>query len=184
MSSYLDIEKVLNDIRQNAILLSSHHKKRHYELKEKIKYFRLPTIILSAFNSVFSIGLQPYIEQKTISITNCLISLVCGVIVSIEMYLNIENNMRQEEEATRDYYILSVEIQKFLSLNESNRKIEANQFLDKCYNTYIKLFERSGLLKKTINDSLQPINDTLLIKNSPSNSSNSTNSSVSEAEMV
>lgn len=154
-----DIELVLNNIRQNCVLLSGYHKKRYYELKEKIKYFRLPTIILSAVNSVFSIGLQPYIEQKTISITNCLISLVCGIIVSVEMYLNIENNMRGEQESTKEYYLLSVDIQKFLLLRQENRFMEADQFLEKCYNTYVKLFEKSGLLKKQIKDSLTPIKE-------------------------
>lgn len=152
-----DIELILNNIRQNSVLLSAYHKKRYYELKEKIKFFRLPVIVLSACNSVFSIGLQPYIEQKTISITNCLISLVCGIIVSVEMYLNIENNMRGEQESTKEYYLLSVEIQKFLLLKHENRFMEADQFLEKCYNTYVKLFEKSGLLKKAIKDSLTPI---------------------------
>ena len=35
-----DIEFILNNIRQNSVLLSNYHKKRHYELKEKIKYFK------------------------------------------------------------------------------------------------------------------------------------------------
>ena len=32
-----DIELILNNIRENSVLLSAYHKKRHYELKEKIK---------------------------------------------------------------------------------------------------------------------------------------------------
>ena len=63
-----DLEKILNDIRRNSVTLSVAHKKSYFKMKEKLKYFKIPTIILSAFNSVFSVGLQPYIEQKTISI--------------------------------------------------------------------------------------------------------------------
>ncbi len=112
-----DIEKILDNIRLNSVILSKQHKKRHYYLKDKIKYFRMPTIILSALNSVFSVGLQPYMEQKTISITNCLISLICGIIVSIEMFLSIETGMRQEYESCKEYYLLSVDIQKYLLLD-------------------------------------------------------------------
>jgi hypothetical protein len=152
-----DIEKILDNIRLNSVILSKQHKKRHYYLKDKIKYFRLPTIILSALNSVFSVGLQPYMEQKTISITNCLISLICGIIVSIEMFLSIETGMRQEYESCKEYYLLSVDIQKYLLLDVENRNIEAQTYLEKCYNQYVKLYENSGLVKKEIHDSLTPI---------------------------
>jgi len=152
-----DIEKILDNIRLNSVILSKQHKKRHYYLKDKIKYFRLPTIILSALNSVFSVGLQPYMEQKTISITNCLISLICGIIVSIEMFLSIETGMRQEYESCKEYYLLSVDIQKYLLLDVENRNIEPQTYLEKCYNQYVKLFENSGLVKKEIHDSLTPL---------------------------
>ena len=152
-----DIEKILDNIRLNSVILSKQHKKRHYYLKDKIKYFRCPTIIFSALNSVFSVGLQPYMEQKTISITNCLISLICGIIVSIEMFLSIETGMRQEYESCKEYYLLSVDIQKYLLLDLENRNIEAQTFLEKCYNQYVKLFENSGLVKKEIHDSLTPL---------------------------
>ena len=174
MSSKQDIENILNNIRINCATLSMHHKKRHYYLKERIKWFKIPTIILSALNSVFSVGLQKYINQSTISITNCLISLVCGIIVSIEMYLNIEVNMRSEQDATKDYYLLSVDVQKYLLLDVSNREIEANVFLEKCYSQYVKLYENSGLVKKTIDDKLINIEDMMV---NGSISSNSTASS-------
>lgn len=37
-------------------------------LKGYLKYFRIPTKILSGMNSVFSVGLQPYVSQGIISI--------------------------------------------------------------------------------------------------------------------
>lgn len=169
-----DIEKILDNIRLNSVILSKQHKKRHYYLKDKIKYFRMPTIILSALNSVFSVGLQPYMEQKTISITNCLISLICGIIVSIEMFLSIETGMRQEYESCKEYYLLSVDIQKYLLLDVENRNIEAQTYLEKCYNQYVKLYENSGLVKKEIQDALTPIEQIMNIGISltPSSDSN------------
>jgi len=169
-----DIEKILDNIRLNSVILSKQHKKRHYYLKDKIKYFRCPTIILSALNSVFSVGLQPYMEQKTISITNCLISLICGIIVSIEMFLSIETGMRQEYESCKEYYLLSVDIQKYLLLDVENRNIEPQTYLEKCYNQYVKLFENSGLVKKEIHDSLTPLDQIMNIGLSitPSSDSN------------
>lgn len=152
-----DLEKILNDIRRNSVTLSVAHKKSYFKMKEKLKYFKIPTIILSAFNSVFSVGLQPYIEQKTISITTCLISLICGIICSIELYLSIENSMRSEYDVSKSYYLLSIEIQRFLLTDRNNRSVDSKTFLTDCYGQYCKYYETSRLLEKTVHDNLTPI---------------------------
>ena len=152
-----DLEKILNDIRRNSVTLSVAHKKSYFKMKEKLKFFKIPTIILSAFNSVFSVGLQPYIEQKTISITTCLISLICGIICSIELYLSIENSMRSEYDVSKSYYLLSIEIQRFLLTDRNNRSVDSKTFLTDCYGQYCKYYETSRLLEKTVHDNLTPI---------------------------
>ena len=152
-----DLEKILNDIRRNSVTLSVAHKKSYFKMKEKLKYFKIPTIILSAFNSVFSVGLQPYIEQKTISITTCLISLICGIICSIELYLSIENSMRSEYDVSKSYYLLSIEIQRFLLTDRINRSVDSKTFLTDCYGQYCKYYETSRLLEKNVHDNLTPI---------------------------
>ena len=152
-----DLEKILNDIRRNSVTLSVAHKKSYFKMKEKLKYFKIPTIILSAVNSVFSVGLQPYIEQKTISITTCLISLICGIICSIELYLSIENSMRSEYDVSKSYYLLSIEIQRFLLTDRINRSVDSKTFLTDCYGQYCKYYETSRLLEKTVHDNLTPI---------------------------
>ena len=77
-----DIENVLGKIRENCIMMSNYHKIRYYNFKSLLKYFRIPTIILSAANSVFSVGLQPYMQQETISLITCMIALFVGITVS------------------------------------------------------------------------------------------------------
>lgn len=57
---------------------------------------------VSAFNSVFLVGLTPYVQnQNTISMITCLISLTIGIISSLELYLSIQNNMERELIASR-----------------------------------------------------------------------------------
>ena len=50
-----DMELVLDNIRKNSLLLSEHHKQAYLYYRSYLKYFRIPTIILSALNSVISI---------------------------------------------------------------------------------------------------------------------------------
>ena len=154
-----DIEGILDRIRRNSIQLNYAHKQKYEKLKNKLVYFRLPTICLSAINSVFSVGLNSYMPQQQVSVINCLISLICGIIVSVELYLQIEKAMSVEYDVSKSYYLLSIEIQRFLLTNRDNRTIDCQPFLDKSYNQYTKLFENSRLLKKSIHDTLTDLHD-------------------------
>jgi hypothetical protein len=154
-----DIEGILDKIRRNSIQLNYAHKQTYEKLKNKLIYFRIPTIILSSINSVFSVGLVEYMPQQQVSVINCLISLVCGIIVSVELYLQIEKAMSVEYDVSKSYYLLSIEIQRFLLTNRANRTIDCQPFLDESYNQYTKLFENSRLLKKSIHDTLTDLKD-------------------------
>jgi hypothetical protein len=152
-----DIDKVLDNIRINCVILSKLHKQRYFELQSSLKYYRMPVIILNGINSIFAVGLQPYMFQGTISLTNSLIALTCGIIGSIELYLGIQKRLENDMISQRDYYLLSIDIYKTLSLNKSNRPIPAKDFLEKSYNTYTKLIESSSTLARVKGDKLIPI---------------------------
>ena len=152
-----DIDRVLNNIRINCIILSKLHKQRYFELKSNLKYYRLPVIILNGANSIIAVGLQPYADQGTISLATSLIALTCGIIGSIELYLGIQKRLENDMISQRDYYLLSVDIYKTLSLNKNNRPIPAKDFLEKSYNTYTKLIESSSTLARVKGDKLIPI---------------------------
>ena len=152
-----DIDQVLNNIRINCVILSKLHKQRYFELKSTLKYYRLPVIILNGINSIFAVGLQPYMYQGTISLTNSLIALTCGIIGSIELYFGIQKRLENDMISARDYYLLSVDIFKTLSLTRDNRPVPAKDFLEKSYNTYTKLIESSSALSKVKGDKLIPI---------------------------
>jgi len=157
MEHSTDIETLLDKIRRNSVELNYAHKKKYEKLKNKLYYFKLPTIVLSAINSVFSVGLSTYMPQQDVSVINCLVSLVCGIIVSIELYLQLEKSLTVEYDVSKSYYLLSIEIQKFLMTKRENRTIDCQPFLEKSYNQYCKLYENSRLLKKSINDNLTPL---------------------------
>lgn len=166
-----DIDKVLDQIRINSVILSKQHKKRYFYLKYILQYFRLPVIIISGINSIVSVGLQPYLNQGTISMMTCLLALTCSIIGSIELYLAIQKSTENELLASKDYYILSIDIHKTLTLSTQHRPIPAKEYLDKKYNEYVKLYENSNLLCKKIIDSLNPLPEPSpqLIKSTSSN---------------
>ena len=149
-----DMEIFLDKIRQNCVILCEQHKRQYLYLQSWLKYFRLPCIVLSSINAVASIGLQSYVNQKHVSLINCLISLITTIITSTELYLQIEKQMSVELDVSKDYYILSIDIHKILGLNKENRNIDASTYLDSCMSSYKNLYMHSMVLQKRIKDKL------------------------------
>jgi hypothetical protein len=153
----IDVEDVLERIRKNSSILSDEHKHTYFRLKNTLQYFRLPLIVISGINSVIAVGMQNYLEQKAISGITCVLSLICSVIGSIELFLAIQKRVEAELISSREYYLLSIDIQKTLLLTKDHRPVPAKDYLEKIYNNYIKLTESSNLVKKTIKDALADI---------------------------
>lgn len=152
-----DIENLLENIRLNCVVLNKEHKKRYIKLKNTLKWFRIPIIVLSGINSLLSVSLQNYLEQGIISISTAMVSLTCGIIGSVELYLSIQQNMEMELITSKDYYLLGIDIFKILSLKEKNRNVELKAFLDEKFQVYQKLTENSNILEKKVLDKLCPV---------------------------
>ncbi len=159
MESYWsdDIENVLESIRHNATIMSDHHKKNYAYYKEQLKYYKIPVIIIAGINSVVSVGLQPYMDQGAISAATCLLSLVCGIIGSIELFLRISDGQEIELAASKDFYLLSINIYKTLSLERCRRHEGGKEYLEHVYNTYTKLIEDAQVINTKIRDKLSEV---------------------------
>ena len=97
------------------------------------------------------------------------------ILSSIKLYLNLSNNINDEIQLSKAYYIVSINIFKQVSLKQGDAKI----FLEESFNEYSKLTEQSSILHKNIHKDLLTINE--FFKDS-STSSNSTLSSDDDAD--
>jgi hypothetical protein len=149
--------QVLDNIRRNCIRLAAHHKRRYYKYRGYAKYFKLPLIVLSGINSVASVGLQTYLDQTFISGLTCVISLLCAVITSVELYLGIQKTMENELLSSKEFYLLGIDIHKIQTLEPACRLVNPRAYLDDKYKTYCKLVENSDLLHSRITDELASI---------------------------
>jgi len=191
-----DIEGILENMRLNCITLSGSHKEKYYHYKGHLKYFKLPLIILSSLNSIASVGLTGYMEQASISMLTCMLSLFSAIIASIELYLGVQKNMESELLASRSFQLLAYDIFKTLNLATEHRQINGKIYLDDKYNEYIKLVEQANLIRnKKLIDSLAPLPITYKVPSTPSSmdrmkdfinrsTSNSENSENSEIEVL
>jgi hypothetical protein len=138
-----DINKLCFNILDNTKNLMEIHKEKYLKLKYNLSFFKVPIIVLSSINSVFSVGLSMYIPQQTVSITNCFISLICGIISAIELYLGIQKQMENELSSYHQLKILAIKISHQMKLNPKNRSTEGTLFLNDIMAEYKNIFESS-----------------------------------------
>ena len=149
-----DYEQILESLRLNAVYMSRSHKKKYFRFKQMSNYFRVPTIILSALASVASVGLQAYISQQHISGITCLVTMVIGILNSIELYLKLQEAVELELDKSKKWYELASGIYKVLNLHPDHREGHPDEVLKRFYNEYMILFQESSLSAVNYGDRL------------------------------
>lgn len=135
---------VLDRIRVNCYELSELHSYKYVYYKEIAKAYRIPIIVLSGINTFAAVGLDGILTVQYISIITSLISLTCGIITAVELYLNIQKRMENELISHKDYYKLSLEIYKTIKIEAHKRGVDGKSFLDEKFNAYEKLLQNSN----------------------------------------
>ena len=153
-----DKEEILRRISYNSGLMSNHHRTEYYILVGQLKWFRIPIIIISSINSVFSVGLNAYITQEIVSVVTCLLSLIVSCIGSVELYLGLQKKSDNELISYRSFYTLALRINTTLELEVENRNQEGDPFLAEIIAEYRALFESSNP-NGIPTDKLVPINE-------------------------
>lgn len=149
------METILNSIRMNSLYLSELYKSRYVKLKGRLRYFKIPVIVLSSCNSVLSVGSDAfYLPTEYVSIIVCILSLLCGIIGSVELFLSIQKQMECDIESSKNFYILSISIFKILSLEPIHRNVDSKMFMEETFSEYKKLIENSIVIEKKIIDQL------------------------------
>ena len=136
-----EIDYLLFQLFMHCKLLAAQHHTRYTFFRNRLKRYRIPIIIFSAFNAYIAVGFQPYMAQTTISTINSVISLFCGILTSIELFLNVQKKMEKELVSYNNFYRLSVDIMKMLWINKTDRKEDGGKFLEKKYNEYLNCIE-------------------------------------------
>jgi len=132
------VHAILRRMRRNCVYLSIYHNRKHHFYKNILFcVFRAPQIFLNALNAFFAVGLQHYLDQKTISLLNALVSLFCGVLTSIELMWQLKDRVDQELESHKNFYKLSTDIFRYLESKDENKK-DKNEFLTEMFNLYQK----------------------------------------------
>lgn len=164
-----DIERILEEINYNCTIMSDYHKQTYLVLIGQLIYFRVPLIVLSSINSILAIGLSAFVNSQTVvSGINSVISLMCAVISSIELFLQIQKRSEVELLSHREYYLLGVKISSMLKLDRKRRQTTGLVFLNSIIADYTALYEASNVNNHELNDKLIVINEkNFTVKHTP-----------------
>jgi hypothetical protein len=164
----VDIDQILESIRHNCIILSEYHRTQYFLLQKKLKYFRIPVIVVSSFAAFLNFGLQPYLDQNAVATICSVLSLFAGLLGSLELYLQIQKKMENELMNSRDYYLNAIDIYKVIRLERKNRNGDGKTYLEERYNVFRKLIENSSLLieNSNLSDYLAPKNNAIIKRKS------------------
>lgn len=177
MDNWTDnIINILQRIRMNSVALNKKHVSRYIYFNSISKYFDIPIIICSVFSSSFTSLDVINPELNTVITTS--ISMLITILSSIKIYLNLSNNINDEIQLSKSYYILSINIFKQLAIRQGDPKI----FLEECFSEYSKLMEQSSVLYKNIHKDLLTINEYFKDELTSSNSNASSNNSFSSSD--
>ena len=164
------VEVLLEKIRINCVRLADRHTRNHLYYKGCSVYFEVPTIILSVFSGSFSVGSDPFIDQESISVITCSISMVITILTSIKLYMKITESSTEEKDLAVQYKVLALDVFKHLTLGKSE-----TEFLNKCYSTYLNLIENSNILNP-----ISKKDELLIIYTNPKNDGTSVNSELTD----
>lgn len=139
-----NIERVLDHLRLNCAQLSNYHRYKYIYYKHQVKWFKIPIILLSGVNTFVAVGMQSVLGQYYVSIITSVVSLFCGIITGIEMFMKFQDKMVTELNTHRDYYKISIEIYKVISIDRKSREISGTTFLDAKFSEYEKIKSRSN----------------------------------------
>lgn len=140
------IDDILEILLSLSDYLSKFHIIKYQVYKSRLNYFRIPIIVLSAINGFTAIGLQEYVAQSSISIINSFLSLLCGIITSIELFLNIQKRMENYLTSHKEFNLLSLEIYKTINLEREQRNGNGKAFLDETFAEFKKLIQSSNAI--------------------------------------
>ena len=152
MSWSYEVETLLEKNRANSVTLSNRHRTNFLEYKSLSKYYDLPIIVVSTISASFSVGTQSFIQQEIISTITCGISMFITILGAIKLYLNLDTLIKQENELSKNFNLLHLDIYKTINLSKEQRVEEGLDYLTKKYNEYVRLVEQSNLLRTNIED--------------------------------
>jgi len=147
-------EDFLKRLHLECHTLSEYNRKQFISYSKINQRFSIPILVISGVNSLFAVSTQNFILQDYISLTNACLSLFCGILGSIQLYMKIDTKIHTFIVCSHEFNKLSYRISKELSLEREVRLTDGKQFLLECFNEFNTILDKQETKEKKLNDFL------------------------------
>jgi len=132
----------LNKLKLQCLEYSEFNRKQVKKYTTTNTHFNIPILVLSGLNSFVALGLQNFIKQDYISITNSILSLTCGILSSTALYMKYNEKINTCIACSHELNDLHATIFKELCLDENSRSMDGKDFCNKMFDEYTKIMQK------------------------------------------
>ena len=125
------------------------YNRKQFQVYSRIhQRFTVPILVLSGINSLFAVSTQPFLQQNLISITNACLSLFCGILGSIQMFMKVDTKIHQYVICSHEFKKLSYRISRELSVEPNVRSNNGKEFVNDAFNEFNSILDKMETKEK------------------------------------
>lgn len=143
-SSY---EPTLIRIKHSCFAMHALYRKRYLLSRERVIYYDVPIIVLSAMTSVFIAGADEWLDSSIVKILTCVTSLIVGIVGALKKFFKIDENRESCLETYKDMFRLFCELSMMLDQPPNSRGVDAQKYSTELANRYSEIMDRAIVLE-------------------------------------
>ena len=137
------------------------YNRRQFRVYSRIhQRFTIPILVISGINSLFAVSTQAFLEQDLISITNACLSLFCGILGSIQMFMKVDSKIHQSVICAHEFQKLLYRISRELSVERNVRSNSGKEFVAEVFNEFNSILDKMETKERRTKEWLMlPVSD-------------------------
>ncbi len=144
---WIAAETILERVKHSCFKVHFLYRARYLQSRERLVYFDVPIIILSAANSVLIAGAENFLDGDIVNVTTCMLALVVGIIQALKTFFKVDENRDNCLSTYKDLHRLFITISTVLDQPRSTRGVDPQKYMSEVTSEYKEIMERAIVLE-------------------------------------
>uniref|UniRef100_A0A2V0RB06 VP11 n=1 Tax=viral metagenome TaxID=1070528 RepID=A0A2V0RB06_9ZZZZ len=140
-------EETLTRIKHSCYAMHALYRRRYLISRERMVYYDVPIIVLSAITSVFIAGAEAWLGKSVVQIVTCVMSLTVGILGALKKFFKIDENRESCLETYKDMFRLFCELSMMLDQPPASRGVDPQKYSTELSNRYSEVMDRAIVLE-------------------------------------
>lgn len=150
-NKWLETEPVLIRIKNSAYATHMLYEKHYLSIRDSLKYYDVPIIVISTLNGIFIAGAKEYIDAGIVNVLTCLMSLMVGMIQSLKTFFKVDERRENALSTHKDMFKLYCDLSRTIDIGASNRNINPERYLEDVFQEYMRINDKAIVIKNKRN---------------------------------